>query len=126
MKELTRSEPTAASGLARVCSLCGDSPAPIRLPFAVGRQDSPPQIKAHRFLGVGPRRKRFVQRHRWVWFILWLCRRCGAEPPTDRLWSAIQNHAGTQRLVREGYTQTRLGPEFDGGEEEVTFTDDPV
>jgi len=126
MKELSRSEPATSSSLGRLCSLCGDSPAAIRLPFAVGRPESAPQVKAYRFLGIGPRRRRFVQRHRWVWFVLWLCRRCGSEPPSDRLWNAIQNHPGTLRLVHEGFTETRLGPEFQGQEEEITFTDDPV
>ena len=126
MKELSRLGPDASSGVVRVCNQCGEAPAPVRLPFAVGRQDSPPQARTFRVLGIGPRRKRFVQRHRWVWFILWFCRRCGGEPPTERLWSLIQAHPGTQRLVLEGYTQTRLGPEYDGAEGEVTITEEPV
>lgn len=126
MKELSRLGPDASSGVVRVCNQCGEAPAPVRLPFAVGRQDSPPQARTFRVFGIGPRRKRFVQRHRWVWFILWLCRRCGSEPPAERLWNLIQAHPGTQRLVLEGYTQTRLGPEYDGAEGEVTITEEPV
>ena len=126
MEELSRPGPAVPLSLPRVCHLCGESPASVRFPFAVGRQDSPPQVREYRFLGIGPRRKRFVQRHRWVWYILWLCGRCGSDPPTDRLWSTIQAHDGTRRLVQEGYTQTRLGPEFDGHEGEVTFTEEPV
>ncbi|MCI0567400.1 MAG: hypothetical protein L0Z52_04300 [Acidobacteria bacterium] len=126
MKELSRSGPDASASLIRVCSQCGIAPAPVRLPFAVGRPDSPPQKREYRVLGIGPRRKRFVQRYRWVWYILWLCRSCGSEPPTERLWNIIQTHPGTQRLVQEGYTETRLGPEFDGAEGDVTITEEPV
>ena len=126
MKEMSRPGPDASSGLTRVCNQCGGAPAPVRLPFAVGRQDSPPQVRAYRLLGIGPRRKKFVQRHRWVWFILWLCRRCGSAPPTERLWDLIQAHPGTQRLVLEGYTETRLGPEYNGADGDVTFTEEPV
>ena len=126
MKQLSRAGPDSSRSLTRVCSQCGEAPAPVRLPFAVGRQDSPPQARQYRVLGIGPRRKRFVQRYRWVWYILWLCRRCGSEPPTDRLWNIIQSHPGTQRLVVEGYTETRLGPEYDGAEGDVTITEEPV
>ena len=126
MKELSRSGPTTPSSQMRVCILCGEGPAPIRLPFAVGRQDSPPKAREYRVLAIGPRRKRFVQRHRWVWYVLWLCRRCGSEPPSDRLWNIIQTHPDTKRLVHEGYTETRLGPGFDGPEGDVTFTEEPV
>lgn len=126
MKELSRSGPDTSSGLIRACCQCGAAPAPVRLPFAVGREDSPPQAREYRVLGIGPRRKRFVQRHRWVWYVLWLCPHCGSEPPTERLWSIIQAHPGTQRLVLEGYNETRLGPEYDGPEGEVTITEEPV
>ena len=98
----------------------------MRLPFAVGRQDSPPRAVGYRVLGIGPRKKRFVQRYRWVWFILHLCRRCGSASPSERLWNLIQDHPGTRRLVLEGFTETRLGPEFQGHEEDETFTEEPV
>ena len=126
MKELSRAGPDASTSLTRVCAQCGEAPAAIRLPFAVGRPDSPPQAREYRVLGIGPRRKRFVQRYRWVWYILWLCRRCGSDPPMERLWNIIQAHPGTQRLVLEGSTETRLGPEYEGAEGDVTFTEEPV
>ena len=126
MKELSREGASTATGLPRICCLCGEAPAPVRLPFAVGRQETPPRARQYRILGIGPRRKRFVQRHRWVWYVLWLCRECGGGHPKDRLWSVIQSHPGTQRLVEEGYTETRLGPEFNGQEGDVTFTEEPV
>jgi hypothetical protein len=83
-------------------------------------------MKEYRILGIGPRRKRFVQRHRWVWYLLWLCRTCGGHPASDRVWSAIQSHPETQRLVGEGFTETRLDRDFKGTEGEVTFTEEPV
>jgi len=126
VKELSRAGPSATPNLLQICSVCGGGPAPVRLPFAVGRPDSPPWAQGYRFLGIGPRRKKFVQRHRWVWHVLWLCHRCGAERPSERLWSAIQCHPGTVHLVGEGYTETRLGPEFEGKDGDVTFTEEPV
>jgi ribosomal protein S14 len=126
VKEIVRAGASASVAPSRVCSLCGEAPAPVRLPFAVGRHDTPPQAREYRSFLFGRRRKKFTQRHRWVWYILWLCRRCGAESPSDRLWSVIQAHPGTRKLVDEGYFETRLGPEFDGEEGEVTFTEEPV
>lgn len=126
MKDLSRAGASTAAAPPQACSLCGEAPAPVRLPFAVGRHDTPPQPKEYRPFLFGRRRKKFFQRHRWVWYILWLCRRCGALPPSDRLWRVIQAHPGTRQLVEEGYCETRLGPEFDGEEGEVTFTEEPV
>jgi hypothetical protein len=126
MAELSQSGTATLADPSKSCNVCGETPASMRLPFAVGRQDSPPQVRQYRFLGIGPRRKRFVQRHRWVWHILWLCSRCSGPGSSDRLWNAIQSHAETRRLVQEGYTQTRLGPEFEGREGDITFTEEPV
>jgi hypothetical protein len=126
VKEKIRASAEASAGSPRVCSLCGVEPAGVRVPFAVGRQDTPPRMKEYRILGIGPRRKRFVQRHRWVWHLLWLCRTCGGAPASDRLWSAIQSHPETRRLVGEGFNETRLDCDFEGAEGEVTFTEEPV
>mgnify|MGYP007118312135 FL=1 len=119
-------DPSLASDLSRICDVCGKSPASFRLPFAVGRQETPPQPRKYRIFRMGPMRRKFFQRHRWVWHILWLCRDCGSANPSDRLWSAIQNHPATRQLVEQGYTETRLDPGFQGREEEVTFTEEPV
>lgn len=126
MKEKIRAGAMASAGAPGACSLCGSAPAAVRVPFAVGRQDTPPRMKEYRVLGIGPRRKRFVQRHRWVWHLLWLCRTCGGAPSSDRLWSAIQSHPETRRLVAEGFNETRLDRDFAGTEGEVTFTEEPV
>lgn len=106
--------------------MCGAAESTLRLPFAVGRQDSPPRAVGYRVFGIGPRKKKFVQRYRWVWFFLPLCRRCGSARPSERLWNAIQDHPGTRRLVQDGFTETRLGPEFRGTEGDVTFTEESV
>ena len=92
----------------------------------MGRQETPPLPREYRILRLGPRRKRFVQRYRWVWYILWLCRECGAKPPSDPLWNAIQTHPGTCGLVDLRYTETRRGQDFNGDEGEVTFSEEPV
>ena len=126
MKEILRAGTSASAAPSRACSLCGEAPAPVRLPFAVGRHDTPPKAREYRSFFFGRRRKKFTQRHRWVWYILWLCRRCGSESPTDRLWKVIQAHPGTRDRVEEGYSETRLGPEYDGEEGGVTFTEEPV
>jgi len=126
VKELSRAGTSGVSDLPQACGVCGNLPAPVRLPFAVGRQDTPPLPREYRVLRLGPRRKRFVQRYRWVWYLLWLCRKCGEAEPSDALWSTIQNHPGTRALVEQGYTETRLGPDFKGQDGEVTFTEEPV
>ncbi len=80
----------------------------------------------YRAFPLGRRKRKFVQRHRWIWHFLWLCRECGDGHPSDQVWSAIQNHPATRSLVREGYTETRLDPRFEGKEGDVTFTEEPV
>ena len=126
MKLILSPDPSRASDLPRFCAVCGKPPAPYRLPFAVGRQETPPLPRKHRLFRVGPMKRKFFQRHRWVWHVLWLCRDCGGENPADRVWTAIQNHAATRQLVEQGYTETRLDPDFRGQEGEVTFTEEPV
>lgn len=126
MKQVTKQPLSRDPEIPRCCNVCGGAPAPVRLPFAVGCQDTPPFARESRFLGVGPRKKRFYQRHRWVWSILWLCRACGASPPSDRLWNTVQNHPVTRELVQNGFNETRLGPDFSGREGDVTFTEEPV
>jgi len=44
----------------------------------------------------------------------------------DPLWSAIQNHPGTRKLVELGYTETRLDPDFHGQEGDITLSEEPV
>jgi len=119
-------DPAGASDPLQFCAVCGKPSAPYRLPFAVGRQETPPLPQKHRLFGLGPTKKKFVQRHRWVWQILWLCRDCGSGDPPDSLWTAIQDHPATRQLVEQGYTETRLDPDFKGAEGEVTFTEEPV
>ena len=119
-------DPALATDPPRFCSVCGKLPALCRLPFAVGRQETPPLPQKRRLFHLGPMKKKFYQRHRWVWNFLSLCRECGNGHPSDRLWSAIQDHPATRRLVEQGYTETRLDPGFTGREGEVTFTEEPV
>lgn len=126
MDQTTNLDPLPSCAPSSTCSLCRKSPAPVRLPFAVGRQETPPIPREHRILGIGPRRKRFVQRYRWVWYSLRLCRECSRLPSSGELWNAVQNHPGTQDLVRKGYTETRLGRNFGGEEGAVTFSEEPV
>jgi len=126
LKQLTKIDSTCGPGSTRSCNVCGKPPAPVRLPFAVGRQDTPPLPREYRALGLGRRKKKFFQRYRWVWYTLWLCHDCGESHPSEWLWTAIQNHPGTRELVEKGYTETRLGSEFDGQEGEVTFSEEPV
>jgi hypothetical protein len=126
VEELTRPKTAAPADVPQVCRMCGAAEASMRLPFAVGRQDSPPRAVGYRILGIGPRKKRFVQRYRWVWFVLHLCRRCGSARPSERLWNIIQDHPGTRRLVLEGFTETRLDSGFEGREGEETFTEESV
>jgi hypothetical protein len=114
------------SSAPRPCDLCGLAAATIRLPFAVGRQETPPIPREYRILGLGPKRKRFFQRHRWIWNSLQLCDSCGRDHASDRIWSRIQNHPETVRLVRQGYSETRLDPAFPGSDGAVTFTEEPV
>ena len=118
--------PSRASDPSRSCAVCGKLPAPHRLPFAVGRQETPPLPQKHRLFGLGPPRKKFVQRFQWVWSILWLCQDCGSGDPSDRLWTTIQNHPVTRQLVEQGYTETRLDPGFEGQDGDVAFTEEPV
>lgn len=108
------------------CYVCGKPSAEVRLPFAVGREDTPPLPQKRRILGLVPYRKKFVQRHRWVWLFLWVCRDCGSDHRSSGIWKAIQDHPGTRRLVAQGYTETRLDPGFRGQENEVTFTEEPI
>lgn len=110
----------------RKCAFCGQPTATVRLPFAIGKQESPPIPREYRVLGWGPRRKKFYQRYRWEWHFLNLCEKCGADPPRDRVWSSIQNHPETVRLVAQGFTETRLDPKFHGQEGETTSTEEPV
>ena len=110
----------------RECVFCGEPAATARLPFAIGKQESPPLPREYRVMGWGPRRKKFYQRYRWEWHFLYLCEKCGTAPPRDRVWSSIQNHPQTVRLVAQGFTETRLDPEFSGQEGETTFTEEPV
>jgi hypothetical protein len=98
----------------------------VKLPFAVGREDTPPRPRKRRILGLVPWRKQFIQRHRWVWHFLWVCGDCMRKFPSDSVWKAIQDHPQTRRLVSQGYTETRLDPGFQGREEEITFTEEPV
>jgi hypothetical protein len=110
----------------RLCCVCGKISAEVRLPFAVGREDTPPLPRKRKLLGVVPWKKTFVQRHRWVWHSIWICRRCEKGRLSDELWRAIQDHPGTRRLVAQGYTETRIDPTYRGREEEITFTEEPV
>jgi len=119
-------DPSQGSTPPQWCCVCGKPSAEIKLPFAVGREDTPPLPQKRRILGLVPWKKKFVQRHRWVWHFLWVCRACRADHPADSLWKAIQDHPATRQLVAQGYTETRLDPEFEGREEEVTFTEEPV
>lgn len=126
MKMVLSPDPALSSDSPRFCAVCGKLPAQFRLPFAVGRKETPPLPRKHRVFGVGPMKRKFFQRHRWVWHFLWLCRDCGGENPPDILWKAVQNHPSTQQLVKQGYTETRLDARFLGQEGEVTFTEEPV
>ena len=110
----------------RRCSVCSKISAEVKLPFAVGREDTPPLPRKRRLLGLVPWGKTFVQRHRWVWHFLWVCRNCEQGSLSDTLWRVIQDHPGTRRLVAQGYTETRIDPTFQGREEEITFTEEPV
>lgn len=108
------------------CRLCGDSRSRARLPFAVGRQDSPPFPREYRLFLIGPRRKKFVQRFRWVWHSLSLCRECLHSAPSEKLWNAIQNHAQARALIDKGYTETRLDPQFSGRDGDITSSEETL
>jgi hypothetical protein len=119
-------DPTRGPQPPRLCCICGRPEADVKLPFAVGREDTPPLPQKRRILGLVPWKKKFVQRHRWVWHFLWVCRSCDDTHLSESLWKVIQAHPATLRLVAQGYTETRLDPRFQGSEEEVTFTEEPV
>ncbi|HEV8337485.1 MAG TPA: hypothetical protein VGR67_13800 [Candidatus Polarisedimenticolia bacterium] len=126
MKLESSSRLSRDAGATQFCALCGKPPATVRLPFAVGKQESPPLPQRYRILVFGPLKKKFVQRYRWIWHTLWLCKDCSGKDPSDALWAAVQSHPGTRLLVAQGYTETRLDPHYPGQEGDVTFSQEPI
>lgn len=67
-----------------------------------------------------------MQWYRWVWHSLALCAKCIQDPPSEKLWSAIQNHPQARVLIDKGYSETRLDPDFSGQDGDVTSSEETL